>query len=1266
VITTFYSYKGGVGRSMAMANVADLLARRGLKTLMIDFDLEAPGLEKFFQINQEGVRRHPGLLDLLLSYKQSMSVAGGEEPAFRRLDRFICPVYERLPGGGRLDIMPAGQRQGAEQLARYALDLRTFDWQDFYFNWEGELFFEWLRRSLTGDRYDVVLVDSRTGVTEMGGICGYQLPDTIVMMCAANHQNVEGTQNMVRDFRSPSVESLRRGRPLQIVVVPARIEQRDPQLLEAFFQRFDAAFAGLMPAGLDANGLTFRELMIPYEPQYAFEERVVSDPAQAAERKRIGGAFERLADAVALLADPASALGHATTARHAGATAEAPPAAAAPAEAQYDAARRFAGYDVFLDSSGGDRELTEQIWRDLQRRRLQVFYDRTDIPSGEDWESVVEAALFHTRVMLYCIGAQGLSEWRRRTLDIALRAEERGQQLRIVPVLLPGADLAMLRDTALAQTAALDLRTGMDPAALEQVYGAAQPLQRASAVQTEARTPFVGQNPYGEEQSDLFFGRDTEADALAARVESSSCIALVGPSGAGKTSLVMAGAVPRLRKSASGPWTVVTLRPGDRPLEQLAESLAQARTRGGAAARLLLFVNKLEEVYTESASAAERDAFLDRLAHLPGELGAGACLMLVVRSDYLERFESHAPVAALLRDNRMDLEPMSEEALRRAIEGPAEKVGLAFEPGLVERIVGDMQTEPNALSLLQHLLARLWEQRREGWLTNAAYDSTDGLRGILAARAEEVYGSLDALQQSAMRSMLLRLVNVGRGGEDTRRRMPIEAIQPAAVSQREDLRTAYDTALEAMLAARLLIATDEQGQRAVQPAHESLIRGWSRLRGWLDEERDTLRWRQTLDAAIGSWVKSGRKNEALLRGTALNEALRRYQAGAGELTVRQTEFILASRKARSAHRLTLLFGLLVLLVIAGVAVRNYIQASEERIRVQNVERAAGLRAEGDALADQGLHDQALARYTDAIALDPHNPEAYFRRGLAFLGANQPAPAEDDFTLAIDLSGEAGASADYYLNRGYARIRLRKLQQALADYGEAVALDRTNRSAWLELGRAHEQLAAASANPQDQGVHLRGAFHAYDEAIKVDAQFAQAYFNRGALLERIPQRRQEAIADFRRVLALPSADQQMKQAAGARLRQLGATAPQASQTARAVRVALHYADPADERAAGSLGASLRRKGYAVDQPEQRYGGAAGQVRFFFPQDEAAAVAIRDQLQTEIAKTGNPVRLGVIYRDAKQFENVQPGTVEVWLPSLSAPLGEAAPPQAVKRY
>lgn len=238
MICTFYSYKGGVGRSMALANVADRLSRYGLKTLIVDFDLEAPGLERFFPIDMQASRDNPGLLDLLIAYKEAMSqVVGRSTREFQKLERFIFPVYYELPGGGSLHLLSAGMRGNDEQLSNYAYQLRTFDWQEFYFDWGGELFFRWLAREI-GKRYDIALVDSRTGVTKMGGVCAYQLADSLVMFCAPNAQNLQGTREVLRNFNSERVRALRRDRTLQVLVAPARVHQDSPEL-----EKFRAAFA---------------------------------------------------------------------------------------------------------------------------------------------------------------------------------------------------------------------------------------------------------------------------------------------------------------------------------------------------------------------------------------------------------------------------------------------------------------------------------------------------------------------------------------------------------------------------------------------------------------------------------------------------------------------------------------------------------------------------------------------------------------------------------------------------------------------------------------------------------------------------------------------------------------------------------------------------------------------------------------------------------------------------------------------------------------
>jgi hypothetical protein len=174
---------------------------------------------------------------------------------------------------GKLWLLTAG-KQDNEHFENYAYNVRNFDWQDFYDNWEGELFFEWLRKEF--EKFaDIVLIDSRTGVTEMGGICNYQLADMVVMFCAPNKQNINGTFHMVEDLKKDNVKKLRRGRDLNLLVVPSRVEDRAEQhLLKEFQQVFTEKFDYLIPAFMAKHLRSQWELAIPHVPYYAFNEMI--------------------------------------------------------------------------------------------------------------------------------------------------------------------------------------------------------------------------------------------------------------------------------------------------------------------------------------------------------------------------------------------------------------------------------------------------------------------------------------------------------------------------------------------------------------------------------------------------------------------------------------------------------------------------------------------------------------------------------------------------------------------------------------------------------------------------------------------------------------------------------------------------------------------------------------------------------------------------------------------------------------------------------
>ena len=314
MIFTFYSYKGGVGRTMALANVAELCYRHGLKVLMIDFDLEAPGLERFFQVPEalyqpDEVIEQRGIIDLLLSYKELRDLPSdnlnseekleeSEEENFfpfyvEPISNFIVPLYEENEQGASLSIIQAGCRRG-EDFPEYAQTVHSFNWNDFYDNWDGQEFFEWFRKEID-KQADIVLIDSRTGVTEMGGVCTYQLADIVVMFVAPNDQNIDGTVKIAQSLSNPELIRIgRKGRELSLVIVPSRVDNGEKELLDNFQKQFDKKLASFVGYKLPFEKGAFLDLKIPYVPFYAYNEKVAVRDAEKASASDLSEAFENL------------------------------------------------------------------------------------------------------------------------------------------------------------------------------------------------------------------------------------------------------------------------------------------------------------------------------------------------------------------------------------------------------------------------------------------------------------------------------------------------------------------------------------------------------------------------------------------------------------------------------------------------------------------------------------------------------------------------------------------------------------------------------------------------------------------------------------------------------------------------------------------------------------------------------------------------------------------------------------------------------------
>ncbi len=321
MIYTFYSFKGGVGRSMALANVAELLYRCGLKVLIVDFDLEAPGLEHFFDVPKainkpSDVLTKSGLIDLLVTYKKLNGLPlpfndGISEDSEKKyslsnpvppLNNFIVPIYKKQVTGGSLEIIPSGKRiqeegdSNKDYLNDYAQTVRSFDWDNFYRKYEGENFFDWFRHEAESCA-DIVLIDSRTGITEMGGICTHQLADVVVMILGTNEQNIDGAKMVAESLTNPKlIKESRNNRKLSLLFVPSRVEKSESDLVNNFFQKLDEQRLNkfISPDLQFEKENLFVDLMIPYIPRYAFLETIIDQDKIPVSDTDLYDAYKRL------------------------------------------------------------------------------------------------------------------------------------------------------------------------------------------------------------------------------------------------------------------------------------------------------------------------------------------------------------------------------------------------------------------------------------------------------------------------------------------------------------------------------------------------------------------------------------------------------------------------------------------------------------------------------------------------------------------------------------------------------------------------------------------------------------------------------------------------------------------------------------------------------------------------------------------------------------------------------------------------------------
>lgn len=573
-----------------------------------------------------------------------------------------------------------------------------------------------------------------------------------------------------------------------------------------------------------------------------------------------------------------------------------------------------------------------------------------------------------------------------------------------------------------------DLSAALSPRAVP----ATVPTSRGTVLELDDRNPYKGLRAFEESDAADFAGRSRLVDRFVQTLRSNRALTVVGPSGSGKSSAVRAGLLPAIRSGVidgSSSWFIATMIPGEHPYEQLEDALRRlsadstvdlltiltADDRGISRSirrvlpedgQLLLIIDQFEELFT-MVGEEQRRQFLTALSAAHAEERSQLRIVFTLRADFYDQPLRYEAIGRIVRDSTAAVLPLAADELERAIVDPAFAVGAEFEPGLVSELVADVADQPGALPMLQYALTELYDARVSGLILRRAYAEMGGISGALARTADSIWETGSADERVAIRSMFGRLVTLGEGSEDTRRRVPLVDLVDCA------------HAVEQYGSARLLTFDREPSTRqpTVEVAHEALIREWPRLREWIDADRDDLRTIQHLEGAAAEWDETDRSDAELYRGGRLESA--EGLASDPRIGPLASEFLseslehrarVAAQERKTTQRLQrLLIGVgmvaFVALIAGGIAIQQRSQAREAEQAAVDVAfeaETARLVAQAEALATEDPRTAALLAVA-AHARTP-TPESLgaLQRVLAGTGLLATMPNEQNYADVVAL------------------------------------------------------------------------------------------------------------------------------------------------------------------------------------------------------------------------------------------------------------------------
>ncbi|HWS83771.1 MAG TPA: protein kinase, partial [Ktedonobacteraceae bacterium] len=575
---------------------------------------------------------------------------------------------------------------------------------------------------------------------------------------------------------------------------------------------------------------------------------------------------------------------------------------------------------IFLSAPPADAGFVARLQSDLQVWGIYSLNEQKSMASTIfDHESVVDAVR-GASAMVVVISSRTRSS---RMVQDHLRQAAMYRQ-RIICLWIEGGDIATLLLESWGQQTTIDVIDARERnyySALDELVTC---LKRTITLSTpemlparrfswEPRNPYKGLRAFTQDDAGDFFGRDTLVYELVetvremltvilSTISGTRLLAVLGPSGSGKSSVVMAGLLPRLQKDAlpgSSSWVYLKpVVPGTHPLEALAlafalhmpqsslksiyEDLQGDSTRGlhllaqqlvsQPDGKVVLLVDQFEEVFSNMVSEQERQQFIDLLVTAATEPSGPVIVLLTLRADYADRPMLYPALSRLIEAHRVPVLPMDLQDLRAVIEKPAAlpAVQLEFEANLVGDLLFETQKQAGALPLLSFTLELLFQMRDGHVLTMQAYKRIGGVKGALAKWAEQTYTSLPGDEyRTRARAIFLRLIDPGISEQDTTRRRA--SLSEFVLSDPHKTHLLGET-IDAFITARLLTGSEVAGVTTIEVSHEALIREWARLTTWLREAREDIHQQQVISQDAAAWQRRKRSADRLYRGSQLKEA----------------------------------------------------------------------------------------------------------------------------------------------------------------------------------------------------------------------------------------------------------------------------------------------------------------------------------------------------------------------------------------------------------